>query len=364
MKVLHLVNELVATGNGIVNVTVDLAIDQVSRGDTVAVASAGGGFVALLAENGVRHVTIDFRGRPLHATRALSRLIREYRPDVVHAHTVAPCVLAAVVRRVPGAPDYAVVATMHNVYQRFADLMSTADITVGVAESVAETVRARRWHSPLVGTVVNGVIDSPRRSGSRALDDHRSPPELGPRSIVTVGAVSRRKGADILLDAFTTLALTRPDVHLWFVGNPDWDVIVHRARESDLSDRIHLVGLSDDPRSYLESATVVAIPSRREGLALSLIEAREAGAAIVAADTDGAREGLDDGTAGVLVPVGDPDALATALADVLDDPGHRDDLRRQASSGLERFSVARMGRDYRDRYAEASSLRSRGRATS
>ena len=346
MRVLHLVNEVVDTGNGIVNVTVDLAIELALRGDHVVVASAGGGYTGLLAEHGVRHVTIDFRRRPWSAVRALTRLIREVRPEIVHAHTVAPCVLAAAVRRIPGAPTFHLVASMHNVYQHSAALMGSADMTIGVAESVSETVRSLRWHSPRVETVVNGVVGSPRRKAGSAYADL----DLGPRSIVTVGAVSHRKGADVLFDAFRALAPTRPDVHLWYVGNVDWEELAERIRNSDLADRVHLDGLSPAPGLHLAAATVVAVASRREGLALSLLEAREEGAAIVATDTDGAREGLDEGRAGVLVPVDDAAELADALAAVLDDPAHRDALRERSAADLDRFSVRRMAGDYRGWY--------------
>lgn len=356
MRVLHLVNELVDTGNGIVNIAVDLAIDLAQRGDEVAVASRGGGFVELVAAHGVRHVRIDFRSRPVRSFFRLRGLIREFRPDVVHAHTSAPCAISAAVRRSPGVPDFVMVATMHNVYQRSSVLMATADMTIGVAESVSDTVRNRRWHSPLVETVVNGVVASPRRVGRVTIDKNVSL-DLGSRSIVTVGAVSHRKGADLLLDAFATLAGPRPDVHLWFVGNPDWADFVHRARSHEFSDRIHFAGMSTDPGSFLAAATVVTIPSRREGLALSLLEAREVGAAIVATETDGAREGLDQGAAGILVPVENPGDLSTALARVLDDPVHRAELRRRAIIDLDRFSVGRMVADYRKLYTAAATGR-------
>lgn len=357
LRVLHLVNEVVDTGNGIVNVTVDLAIEAATCGDTVAVASSGGGFVPLLEAAGIHHEQIDFRRSPTSAVRALRRLVLDFCPDIVHVHTVAACVIASAVRRIPGGPDFAIVATMHNVYQRSSALMATADMTVGVADTVSQIVRSRRWHSPMVETVVNGVVASPRRVG-----DPTGELDLGPRSVVTVGAVSQRKGADVLLDAFESLAGTRTDLHLWYVGNLDWEDFVARASSSQFADRIHFAGLSREPGAYLAAATVVAVASRREGLPLSLLEAREAGAAIVATETDGAREGLDLGKAGILVPVGDAAALASALAEMVDSPEFRRSYQELSSTGLERFSVARMSRDYHDRYHQALRFRrSRGR---
>lgn len=356
-RILHLVNEVVSTGNGIVNVTVDLAVAQTALGHTVTVASAGGGFVELLESHGIRHITVPFDDRARAGTTgsySLWSILRDVQPDIVHAHTPTTCILAAALRHAPGAPKFALVSTVHNVYQRSAPLMGLADVTVGVADDVAETIRAWRPSPRKVASVVNAVIGSPRRApGMGTATAADVPLNLGQPSIVHVGAISERKGVDVLFEAFEKIHAEHPTAHLWYVGNPDWKEFVARISASPLAPFVHVPGLAENPAEYYRTADVVAVASRREGLALSLLEAREAGAAIVATETDGAREGLDGGDAGVLVPVEDADALASAVSTLFSDADALEALRAKSRANLDRFTIERMAKDYLAIYAEA-----------
>src|ERR671932_1825241 len=99
MRVLHLVNYVNESGNGITNVTVDLACEQSTLGHQVLVGSAGGAYEELLARHGVDCRRIDFTSRlprALHQARlALRTLVHDAGPDVIHAHTLTAAVLAS-----------------------------------------------------------------------------------------------------------------------------------------------------------------------------------------------------------------------------------------------------------------------------
>ena len=101
-------------------------------------------------------------------------------------------------------------------------------------------------------------------------------------------------------------------------------------------------GLVADVGPYLQAADVFVLPSLEEGSgSVSLLEALQAGAAIVASDCDGLSEDITHGESGLLVPPGDERALATALARVLGDPGLRSRLAKNARQlYLNRFSSA------------------------
>src|ERR1700751_3710056 len=99
MRVLHILNDVTDRGNGIVNTAVDLAIEEARQGLEVSVASAGGGFKPLLERAGVLHLTLDQSRRPmqlLRATPQFRRYVRDFRPDVVHAHMRTGLMLARV----------------------------------------------------------------------------------------------------------------------------------------------------------------------------------------------------------------------------------------------------------------------------
>src|SRR6516225_6509520 len=127
MKIIHLANHALLIGNGIVNMMTDLACLQAQAGHDVVVASSGGEFEALYARYGVRHVTVPQSRQLRRAPAMLSRyrrLVRDFEPDIVHAHMVTGTLLArfACVRR-----TYVLFATAHNEFQKSAVLMPLVD---------------------------------------------------------------------------------------------------------------------------------------------------------------------------------------------------------------------------------------------
>ena len=86
MRILHILNHVNKAGNGIVNVTVDLACLQAKNGHRVIVASAGGEYEKLFASYGVRYFALDQTKKPINLLKAAIRyrnLVREFQPDIV-----------------------------------------------------------------------------------------------------------------------------------------------------------------------------------------------------------------------------------------------------------------------------------------
>lgn len=344
MRILHLLNYVNESGNGITNVAVDLAVEQARRGHQVWVASGGGRYEQLLSDAGVTTARLDFAHRrplPMARTRAaLGRLVEQVGPAVVHAHTLTPTVLARVLRHRPP-----LVATVHNEYQRGVWLMGGADLVVGVSEAVTRAMRRRGVPARRTRTVLNGTVGSPRRRTDLP------PADLAGPAVVAIGAVSSRKGSDVLLDAFGLVLQQVPQAHLYLVGDCHWSEFAERVGALAWRDRVHLEGFVAQPQPYLAAADVFVLASRREPLGLVLLEALEAGRPIVGSDVDGIPEALDGGRAGLLVPVGAPAELADALVHLLQDREAAADLGRRARAFSAGFSVARMSQDYVDLYA-------------
>ncbi len=360
MRIAHLLSELCDTGNGIVNVAVDLACAQATDGHEVMVISSGGGYVELVEAFGVQHRIVRFDRRPgslRTARRRLNTLLAEFEPDIVHSHTLTPALLSYLVRLEKivrrRAADYRLVTTVHNEYQRGAVLMGLSDATVSVSDAVSEAMARRGIPEPRRKMVHNGTIGTPRRRPAVEVPAI----SLGERSIVVLGAVSERKGADVVVAAFERLASEFPDLSVWFVGNQDWQEVVTRATELSCGDRIHFVGLEREPAKYLNAATVMVLASRRDPYPLVVSEAREAGVPIIASAVDGIPEALDGGDSGLLFPVGDSAELASLIRRVLLSPELRRDLAEKSRQGTERFSVDRMSADYIDVYLEQLALR-------
>jgi glycosyltransferase involved in cell wall biosynthesis len=347
-RILHVVNRLGDRGDGISNMCVDLACQQAIDGEAVGVATSLGGYTDLVARLGVTVTEVDFRVRRAtgvaRAVVRLRRLVRTLEPEIVHAHTLLATVLARVATVGTSAR---VVATVHNDYQRGVVLMAAAHRVVGVSAAVSDAMRGRGVPRRKIRTVLNGTVGSVRRNTPPAGSDV----QLAGPAVVTVGAVSHRKGADLLVAAAAQLARSH-GVHTYFAGNVDWEGPRRAAEESPVADHIHFLGFQPDPRRLLAQATIFVLPSRRDPAPLALIEAMEAGVPIVAAAVDGVPELLDHGDAGVLTVPDDVDTLVRAVRHMLDDEDERRRLADAARHRSASLSVDRVAAGYRDVYDE------------
>jgi len=157
------------------------------------------------------------------------------------------------------------------------------------------------------------------------------------RLLVMVSRLDPIKGQDVAIDATATLVAAGRDVHLALVGGAvvghEGD-LAHRLRAHadslGIAERVTLTGHVDEPGPWHAAADVSVQASAHEAFGLSVVEALAHASAVVASDTDGPRAILDGGRYGLLTVPGDPDALATAIAGLLDDDGQR---RRFARSG-------------------------------
>jgi glycosyltransferase involved in cell wall biosynthesis len=342
MRVLHILNHVQEIGNGIVNVTVDLACLQAKAGYEVAVANAGGEYEELMARYGVRLFKLDQTRTPINLLKAAARyraIAQEFPPDIVHAHMMTGVVLARALRVGFG---YAVVSTVHNEFQRSAVLMGCADRVIAVSKAVAQSMARRGIPQNKLRVVNNGTLGSPR---TRQLKEYQPMPLHRP-AIVTVAGMYRRKGIAELIEAFAQIAADFPEAHLYLVGNgPDREMFEAQAQSTAVSDRIHFEGFQPEPQRYLLATDIFVLASHRDPSPLVIPEAREAGCAIIASDVDGIPEALSGGQAGLLVPPSNSQSLAVALRQLLSDPSLLHKGKNQAKNNLDCLSVSRVNEE-------------------
>lgn len=341
LRILHVLNTVRETGNGIINTAMDLAWGMAQAGHAVAVASGGGEFETRLASWGVRHHRLDQRRRPLTALGAawrMRRIINDVRPDVVHCHMMTGVVLARAARALGAAP-FKLVGHVHNVYQSSARLMAHADAVLCCGTSVRETMVGRGVDARRLHVVLNGTIGTPRLPDPATVP----PAALNHPSITTVAGMNARKGIAELIAAFALVSARHPTATLYLVGEgPDRREFEELAMRSPAAPRIRFLGFERDPTPVLRATDVFVLASRRESFPIVIGEARSAGCAIVATAVDGVPESLDGGRAGVLVPSRDPGALATAITRLLLDPAERARWAAAAREGIEHYRVERM----------------------
>ncbi|MBN3757131.1 glycosyltransferase family 4 protein [Paraburkholderia sp. Tr-20389] len=362
MKIVHLANHVRKTGNGIVNMMVDLACTQAAAGHDVTVASSGGAFEPLLAQHGVKHVTLAQSRKPWRAPSMMlgfNRLIARCDPDIVHAHMMTGALLGrfATIRR-----RYALITTVHNEFQKSASLMRVGDRVVAVSKAVAASMAKRGVRGERLCVVRNGTIGTPRL----APEAMPVSPALSRPSIVTVAGMYERKGIQDLLRAFAQVRERLPGAALYLVGDgPDRAAMEALAHELGIAEHAHFTGFVANPRAHLAEADVFVLASHREPGGLVLCEAREAGCAIVATQVDGNPEMLDDGEAGLLVPPASPAALAAALERLLTDEAGRAAWRARARRNLDTFGVQHVCDAYLSIYERTlDEVQPRGRARS
>jgi glycosyltransferase involved in cell wall biosynthesis len=183
--------------------------------------------------------------------------------------------------------------------------------------------------------------------------------------ILFVGFFSRDKAPDVLFDAWMTLLRDYPRLGLVFVGasrsryfEVDRDLadeIRRRAGDAGAADRVVLVEPTPDVEIYYRAADIFAMPSRREGLGMVLVEAMASALPVAASRLEGVTDTfVDDGRNGLLVTAGDVGAWAAALRRLLDDPEFARRLGLAARRTVEeRFAAAAVSRRWLDGYRQA-----------
>ena len=275
----------------------------------------------------LRHVRRSINPwRDALALAELVRLCRRVRPDIVHAHSSKMGVLGRLAARLAGVPVR--VFTVHGwsfvaypglagrlylLVERLMRPLTSAVVCVSAA-SRAQGVAARACDAART-VVIHNAVDV-RSFGSPAATD-------GPARIVSVGRFAYPKDFATLLEA---LARIGSDFRAALVGDgPGLRGVTRAIDERGLSDWVELLGAHGDVARVLAASDIFVLSSRSEGLPVSILEAMAAGLPVVASDVGGVTEAVVDGETGLVVPPGNPDALAAALERLVVDG----DLRRR-----------------------------------
>ena len=155
--------------------------------------------------------------------------------------------------------------------------------------------------------------------------------ENGATVITCVAEMHPRKGHKVLIEAFQRLQRAYPVLHLVLVGTGS--IENELKAKYGANPHLHFLGWRKDIPQILRASDLFVLPSLREAFGLSIVEAMASGVPVVATDTGGATDIIENGKSGILVPPGDSDSLAMAIKTLLENPGQRKDM---AKSALER----------------------------
>ncbi len=330
-------------GGGAERVALTLIQGFVERGHQVdlVLAEAKGELLPLVPP-GVR--VIDLRAPRLrHAILPLARYLKREKPDAVQVSMWPLTIAGILARRIARSPARLMVSDHANLSRHYAHSRAAksmlrrttrwfypaADHRVVVSAQAADDLASLSGVPRGKFEVIHNPISPPASIATN--------PEVeqlwgkgGPR-IITVGALKQEKNQALLLRAFATLR-SHLDAKLMILGEgPLRTHLEALAKELGVADRVLMPGFRADPWPYLASADLFVLSSDHEGFGLVLVEAMHAGLRVVSTDcAGGPREILDDGGYGRLVPPGDADALADAMAAALAEPAAPERMRERA----------------------------------
>jgi glycosyltransferase involved in cell wall biosynthesis len=296
----------------------------------------------------------------------LSRLVREHRIEIVHAHLARDYPLAALATRRNRKAK--LVITRHVLFplnKLHSVTLSHVARVICVSQAVKRVLSAQKiFDANKLNVIPNGIdfrrLDASLENFDR--EEFRKQMKIPPGSLLigSVGEIKKQKGHEDFLRAASLVALEREDAHFVITGADSTSTGEHRASlerliaELKLTDRVYLTGWLDDVAPLLAALDVYVSASHTESFGLAIVEAMALGIPVVATATEGAQEIINRDDAGVLVPLGDVEAMAKALLRLLEDANARKDIGTSArTTARTRFSLATMVDETEKAYLEA-----------
>ncbi len=293
----------------------------------------------------------------LSTAMQLARFVREHEIEIVHAHVARDYPLAALAT---GRSKARLVLTRHVLFPmnriHKLTLRRTARV-IAVSTAVADSLSAQSIFDRDRITVIHNGIDVDRFARGRELVAQRA---AGFR-VGSVGHLAPIKGFDDFIRAAEIVCRVRDDVEFVIVGEDKSErgenrrEVVQLIDRLKLRDRVRLLGWVDDVASVLPTFDLFVSSARAEPFGLSIIEAMAADVPVIATASEGAREIIQSGETGIIVPVGDAAAIANAVLQLMDNANERGRLSRNAQIAAQnRFSLQRMVDETERVYAEVA----------
>jgi glycosyltransferase involved in cell wall biosynthesis len=293
----------------------------------------------------------------------LARLLRKLSPDVTLSMSTMGNLTACLGHFVGRIRSPLIVAEHNTLSQAWGPskarisrialqknlLYRRAEHVIAVSRGVAEDLIAHaRIPNQKVRVIYNPVVAKGfyRRASTEV--DHPWFRD-GSRIVLAASRLVPQKDLPMLLESFRQLRSER-SARLMILGDGELRKPLERlAQELGISDDVDFLGFVVDAPSYMKRCTVFALSSRYEGLPVALIEAMACGVPVVSTDCpSGPAEIVTHGRDGLLVPVGDPAAMAGALKLLLDDPGLRERLGMAGQERASHFTVENLLPQYEE----------------
>jgi glycosyltransferase involved in cell wall biosynthesis len=322
-----------------------LALGAQQAGFDVHVATMDGPSVPRIVAHGLSHHAIPLSRsgknplRELQSIYALWRLLRQLRPSLVHAVTIKPVLYGGIAARLARVPAFvAAISGLGYIFTRsgrgfdFLRWAATALYRLALRHPHSRVIFQNGNDRDMLikaGVVRPGQVVLIRGSGVDLAQFQSAPEPFGPPVAVMASRLLLDKGVNEFVAA-ARLAAGDASGLKWVLagsldsGNPA-SVAASQLAQWQQEGVVDYVGEQSDIAALYRQAHIVVLPSYREGLPKSLIEAAACCRAVVTTDVPGCRDAIEPGVTGLLVPARDAQALADAVLRLATDAG----LRRQ-----------------------------------
>lgn len=306
-----------------------------------------------MEEKNVRILYLDKKlGLDLSTVPKLKRIMEAEKPDVVHTHlnVIKYAAAAARMAKVPKC-----VHTVHNVADQEAE---------GKIQKITNGFYFRRgWSVPVAlspevqSSIVSfyGLKEEQVPIAYNGIDLSRCLPKERYSAgenfhILHIGRFNEQKNHAMLLRVFQKLALENPNLRLDLIGDGELRLEIEGLAEAlGIKEKVSFLGAQSNVYPYLHDADLFLLPSRYEGMPMTLIEAMGTGLPIVATAVGGVPDMLKNGEDGITIPC-EEDQIVDACKALISDEALRERIGRAARKSADRFSAQTMGERYLEIY--------------
>jgi len=248
-------------------------------------------------------------------------VLRSIRPDILAFNTPKPILIGNLASRFTHVGARIIFRRVDfPLRNRFVSRMKYTwgiDCVIAISRSIRSRLLSFGIPDSLIKTVYEGVDLSLFRDPS--IPDKRPP--TSPVTVGTVSSLSHEKGLSTLIEAASRIPDVKRRVRFIIVGEGDCRMELEElVREKELEDCFHFLGFRNDIRALLKDFDMFVLPSLSEGLSSAIMEAMASSLPVIGSKVGGIPELVQHGDNGLLVPPADPESLARAIEQLVDNP--------------------------------------------
>lgn len=302
-----------------------------------------------LEESNVKIVFLNKKkGMDFHLLKALRKLIKQYKPDVINTHLYSLTYVVLATRFMKNKP--LIFHTVHNVANKEATKNKQKLYNwffhhqhvypIGISNIIVDSIK-ERYKLKEVICIENG-INYAKFKGDKLYDNRKY-------DFIHVGRFSYQKNHEMLIKAFSEVVKVR-SCHLYLVGQGElMPQMKELVKELDIEDNVTFFGLRSDVDALLKDSKIFILPSHYEGNPLSLLEAMSSGCATIATPVGGVKDVLKDGINGYLCE-NSINSLAKTMLKCLDNDEKMRKISEYNISYSAKFDIGAVAKKYYDVY--------------